>query len=184
MKRAIWRLYLNFEKEEKWLNEMATAGWMLTDYSWCRYVFEEGREGEYVYRIELLKNLPTYPLSQKYLRFLEEAGIEYVAYYARWVYLRKKTADGPFDLYTDLESKIAHYRRVLRYWHVFAGIEMTTGLSSCAPALNAWWRGGVLSYSLWMSVIPFAFGILFLFIAAPIKRQLKRWKKELQIRES
>lgn len=90
MKRAIWRLYLNFEKEEKWLNEMATAGWMLTDYSWCRYVFEEGREGEYVYRIELLKNLPTYPLSQKYLRFLEEAGIEYVAYYARWVYLRKK----------------------------------------------------------------------------------------------
>jgi len=35
-----------------------------------------------------------------------------------------------------------------------------------------------------MSVIPFAFGILFLFIAAPIKRQLKRWKKELQIRES
>jgi hypothetical protein len=90
VKRAIWRLYLNFEKEEKWLNEMATAGWMLTDYSWCRYVFEEGREGEYVYRIELLKNLPTYPLSQKYLRFLEEAGIEYVAYYARWVYLRKK----------------------------------------------------------------------------------------------
>ena len=163
---------------------MATAGWMLTDYSWCRYVFEEGREGEYVYRIELLKNLPTYPLSQKYLRFLEEAGIEYVAHYARWVYLRKKTADGPFDLYTDLESKIAHYRRVLRYWHVFAGIEMTIGLSSCAPALNAWWRGGVLSYSLWMSVIPFAFGILFLFIAAPIKRQLKRWKKELQIRES
>ncbi|MDD8053275.1 MAG: DUF2812 domain-containing protein, partial [Thermotogota bacterium] len=41
MKRVIWRPYWNYEKEEKWLNEMAARGWLFTDYSWCRYVFQE-----------------------------------------------------------------------------------------------------------------------------------------------
>jgi hypothetical protein len=61
MKHIVWKAYWNFEKEEKYLNEMSSKGLALTDYSWCRYVFEEAPRGEWVYRIELLENYPTHP---------------------------------------------------------------------------------------------------------------------------
>lgn len=90
MKTIIRKAYWNYEKEEKWLNEMSANGFALTDYFWCRYVFTDCEPGEYIYRIELLEYLPTHPVSQKYLRFMEENGVEYVASTTRWVFFRKK----------------------------------------------------------------------------------------------
>ena len=104
MKHIVRKAYWDFEKEEAWLNEMSARGMAMTDYSWCRYVFEDAPNRQYIYRIELLENMPTHPESIAYLRFLEESGVEYVASYMRWVYLRKPAADGPFDIYTDIDS--------------------------------------------------------------------------------
>lgn len=99
--KAFW----DFEKEEQWLNTMSARGLALSDYSWCRYVFADTPENRYIYRIELLENLPTHPESMAYLRFLEENGVECVASYMRWVYLRKNASEGPFDIYTDIDSR-------------------------------------------------------------------------------
>lgn len=90
MKYIVRKAYWDYEKEEKWLNEMSAKGMALTDYSWCRYVFKEEANNQYTYRIELLKDMPTHPESIAYLRFLEESGVECVATYMRWAYLRKK----------------------------------------------------------------------------------------------
>jgi len=184
MRRVIWRPFWNYEKEEKWLNEMAAKGWLFTDYSWCRYVFQEGPEGEYRYRIELLENLPTHPESQKYILFLEETGIDCVATYMRWVYLRKKAADGPFDIYTDLESRIAHHRRILKYWRFFTWLELTVGFFNLALVAIVWFDEGVLSNNLWTGIPLIILGFVFAAIGAPVKKQLKRWKKEKRISES
>ena len=114
MKHIIRKAYINFEKEEKWLNEMSAKGFALTDYSFCRYVFTECEPGEYIYRLELLENLPSHPESVKYIRFMEENGVEFVSSYFRWVYFRKKASDGAFDIYSDTDSKIKHYKRINR----------------------------------------------------------------------
>ena len=116
MKQVIRKAYWNFEKEERWLNRLAAQGLALTDYSWCRYVFEETQPGEYIYRIELLDHHATHPESKRYIEFVESTGAECVTTYMRWVYFRKKAADGPFDLYSDNASRIAHYRRVRAFW--------------------------------------------------------------------
>ena len=97
MKYVIHKAIWNYEKEEQWLNEMSAKGLAFTDYSWCRYVFTDAPAGQYIYRIELLENMPTHPESQSYLRFLEESGVEFVSSYMRWVYLRKPASDGAFD---------------------------------------------------------------------------------------
>lgn len=34
-----------------------------------------------------------------------------------WVYFRKKTAEGPFELFSDLDSRLAHVERVF-WWAV------------------------------------------------------------------
>lgn len=102
-----------YEKEEKWLNEMSAKGMHLTDVGFCRYSFEKGSPGEYIYRLELLNHLPQHPESISYINFLEETGIEHIGSMMRWVYFRKKASDSLFELYSDTESKINHYKRII-----------------------------------------------------------------------
>lgn len=113
MRRRVFKMYVNYEKEEKWLNQMAAEGWHCVDYVFGRYIFEEGEPGEYTYRIQLLENHLKHPDSVAYLQFLEDAGIEMIATYVRWIYLRKKTASGSFELFSDRESRITHYKRIM-----------------------------------------------------------------------
>ena len=112
MMTKIHKAYVSYDKEEAWLNEMAAKGLMLVHYSWCTYFFQEGIPGEYTYRLELLENLPSHPESQRYLDFMRDAGAEPVCFWMRWVFFRKKTADGPFEIYSDATGQIAHYRRI------------------------------------------------------------------------
>ncbi|MDL2258761.1 DUF2812 domain-containing protein, partial [Eubacteriales bacterium OttesenSCG-928-K08] len=100
------------EKEEQWLRELSAKGLALVGVGFCSYEFEDCDPGEYVVRLELLKNWPTHPESRKYIQFVEEMGAQHIGSLMRWVYFRKKTADGDFDLFSDLDSKCAHFSRI------------------------------------------------------------------------
>jgi hypothetical protein len=115
MRHTMHKLFFawDFEKEEAWLNEMSAKGLQLVSVGFCKYQFEEGERGEYTYRLELLENLPSNPESVSYIRFLEETGVEHIGSVLRWVYFRKKAADGKFEIYSDIDSRIRHYRRIL-----------------------------------------------------------------------
>jgi len=110
---VVHKLYWDFEKEEHWLNTMAAKGLALTHFSWGTYRFEPSTPGQWTYRIELLPELPSQPASREYLAFMAETGARAVATYMGWVYFRRPTEDGPFELFSDLDSRIAHYKRVL-----------------------------------------------------------------------
>ena len=110
---TVRKLYWNFEKEERWLNEMAAKGQALRHYSFVTYRFEPSRPAEWIYRIELLPDDSGKPASQEYLAFMADTGAQAVATYMRWVYFRKPSVDGPFEVFSDLDSRIAHYKRVL-----------------------------------------------------------------------
>lgn len=111
-KRVVWKSFSDYEKEERWLNHMAADGWEMTSYVMGRYVFSKGIPGRYIYRVQLLDNLPSAEGSQEYLRLLKDAGIEYVDNHLRWIYIRRLAEDGPFELFSDRDSKIAHHKRV------------------------------------------------------------------------
>ena len=51
-----WFWVWEFEKEERWLNEMAQEGWALTCGGFCTYTFEKCEPGEYIIRVEALDN--------------------------------------------------------------------------------------------------------------------------------
>ncbi len=101
-----WFWVWDYEKEERWLNKMASEGWALTGVGFCRYVFEACEPGQYTIRLELHKP------DDDYISFLEQTGAEYVGRMAMWIYFRKPTALGPFDLFSDLDSKIGHMNRI------------------------------------------------------------------------
>lgn len=182
MKHIIRKAFWDYEKEEKWINQMCARGWALTDYSWCRYVFEECREGEFIYRIQMLDDLPADPKSVSYIRFLEETGIEYVTCYMKWVYFRRKTSDGSFDLYSDLESRIKHYKKVFTMWLLLAVAEMLIGGSNIQLSIII--QRNEIPFNLFMGIPLFLLGfVILLFLVLPLHRKIKALQKEMAVRE-
>lgn len=114
MRRVMHRLFWawDFDCEEEWLNTWSARGWALVDVCGFRYVFEESAPGEYAYRLELLEHTANHAESRCYLDFLHDMGIECVGSYGRWAYLRRKSDGASFDLFSDIDSKIAHLRRI------------------------------------------------------------------------
>lgn len=184
-----------FEKEEKWLNEMSSKGMLLTDVGVCRYSFVKGNPGEYTYRLELLENHPYSPEGFAYISFLEEMGIEHVGSVLRWVYLRKKTADGPFELYSDTESKISHYKRILFLADVLSIAQLFPFLSNLVQLirkiveLNAYY--GIVDSYFFRQLSPYlglsVFGLLLIIfiqlVVLPIRKSMFKLKKEKKLHE-
>ena len=119
-----WFWAWDFDKEETWLNEMAAKGLVLVGVGFCRYVFEDCRPGEYQIALQCLEHKPDHPESVKYLEFMEETGAEYIGSFSSWVYLRKKTEDGYFELFSDNTSRIRHLTGIIRLLMLISGVNL------------------------------------------------------------
>lgn len=187
MRKVIWKAYYNYEKEEKWLNEMSAMGWALVQYTWCRYVFEQAEENEYIYRLELLDELASHPKSQHYIEFLEDNGVEYVSAYLKWIYVRKKASDGSFDIYTDIDSKIEHSKKVYKFWLTFMFIELTIGLSNIVIGFSNYQFNRPISTLFSFNVVV-GFALVFVAyqffrLSIPMKQNINKLNKEKLVRE-
>lgn len=116
-----------FEKEEQWLNEMAQSGWLLDGVGFCRYDFVPCESGAYTVRLEMRDNDPAY------LDLMAESGAEYVGRMVQWIYFRKSVEKGSFDIFSDLDSRIAHLQRVARALACIGGANLLIGL-----AVSSW----------------------------------------------
>ncbi|WHY84075.1 DUF2812 domain-containing protein [Neobacillus novalis] len=183
MKRVMRKIFVDFEREEKFLNEMAANGLALTQYSFCKYVFEDAPKGEYIYRLELLEHPINHQESQDYIQFMEETGAELVTSYHRWVYFRKKAADGEFTIYSDNDSKLRHYKRImLLFWFVI-GLNMFAGLLNLFLG-NLGSSIGRPPINTYLSIVSFSIAVLLLlFLVIPLRKKIARLDKEKKIRE-
>ncbi len=109
-----WFWAWEFDKEEQWLNDMAAQGEALVSARYITYEFEDSASGEYAVRLEMLEHAPDSAEGQQYIEFVESTGAEYVGKVMKWVYFRKKTADGPFELHGDNATRIKHLRGIIR----------------------------------------------------------------------
>ena len=166
-----------FEKEEKWLNEMAAKGLALVDYSLFRYSFEECEPGEYTFKIQLLEHRPSHPESEQYIHFMEETGAEQIASYINWVYFRKKTSEGPFELFSDLESKLKHQILIKKLLVPLAVMNICVGISN---VINCWFNAKEL---VWLPFVNIALAVLIFAGLSGINKKIKELKKEHSIRE-
>ena len=72
-KKTVFKLFFvwDFEKEERWLNEMAQEGWVLDNTGFSFYTFVRCEPGEYIIRLEMNP-------SSDYRAFVKELGAEYI----------------------------------------------------------------------------------------------------------
>ena len=55
---------------------------------------------------------------------MEEMGIEIVKCWGPWVVLRRRTQEGEFALYTDVDSQIEQYKKILMMFKIVTGFEL------------------------------------------------------------
>jgi hypothetical protein len=125
VKKWIW--IWEYDKEEQWLNAMAQSGWVLDKVGFCRYEFVPCEPGEYTVRLEMRNH------DEAYLGFMAETGAEYVGRMMKWIYFRKKTELGKFELFSDLESRIAYLDNMCR---MLRGVGIANLLIGLANSIN------------------------------------------------
>ena len=172
-----WFWLWNFDKEEKWLNEMAAKGFALTGVGLCRFEFEDCAPGENNIRMEMLKNSITHPESHKYIRFLEETGVEHVGTIYRWVYFRKKSGKAPFDLFSDIDSRIRHLNRTLTIPGVLGVVNMLNAINMTHGLVNN------KDYYLFPAIVSWAASLLMIYGFIRIYLKKLQLKKERLLHE-
>ena len=129
-----WFWVWEFEKEELWLNAMAQSGWLLEGVGFAKYHFVACEPGTYTIRLEMREH------DEEYLDFMAQTGAQYVGRMAKWIYFRKRAEDGPFDLFSDLDSRIKHLDKISRTLSIVAVANFAIGIAnSFNPSVPIGW---------------------------------------------
>ena len=114
------------DDEERWLGRMARQGWHLVKGG-ILFRFRRGEPKEVVYRLDFRTREE---LDRgEYLRLFRDAGWEHVCDLGPWHYFRADAAAGASEIYSDTDSLIGKYRRVLRMLAIF-GVANLIGLAN------------------------------------------------------
>lgn len=171
-----FRLLFDKDEETRWLNEISSQGWALQSFFAGFYTFVPCEPNEYTYQVDLLdKNKKAN--YDEYCEFLKEADVTVVQRWFYWVVLSKKTEDGPFEMYTDSESLIEHYKSIL---HMFT-IALCAEAACLALEITAFIR--LLSGNAGFGEIAFA-SFVIIFISDVVLTFLKAvWQTKWKIQQ-
>lgn len=122
-----WFWIWQFEEEEQWLNQMADSGWVLEKLGFAVYYFRPCEPGAYIIRTEMRNK------DEDYVNFVESTGAEYVGRMAKWIFFRRKTELGEFQLFSDLESRIGHLQKAAK---VMKGVGIANLVIGMANSFN------------------------------------------------
>lgn len=179
MRKTIRKVFFvwDFDKEEKWLNEMAAKGLSLISVGFCRFEFEDCIPGEYRICLQLLDKTPRNPESQKYIEFLEDTGAEHIGNCARWAYFRRKVSDGNFEIFSDNASRVKYLTGILNFTALIVGLNLLIGLQNLCIAI---FLHNSFNY---IGLINLVIGIWGSFGTAKLWKKRKRMKQECQLFE-
>jgi hypothetical protein len=113
IRRTKWFWGWQDDKEEAWLQDMARQGLHLKSPGFGSYEFTPGEPREMVYRLDFLHDTKN---RTSYLQLFQDAGWEHVGELNGWQYWRKSRLGPESDeIFTDTESKIQKYKRLMNY---------------------------------------------------------------------
>ena len=127
-----WKFTFDKDEEQEWLNDYCQQGWAMVSFFIGMVTFVPCRPGEFIYQIDLLPGRGLCADDYEgYVEFMHDTGVEVLQRWGRWVYLRRRAEEGPFEIYTDIDSQIALYQRI-RSMFLWA-----LGLIACC-SINGW----------------------------------------------
>ncbi|QQP10700.1 DUF2812 domain-containing protein [Lysinibacillus agricola] len=111
-----FEIFFDIEKEEQWLNHMLFKGWVCTNINSAGfYTFKNTVDLEQVIRIDYQQDLRREERSN-YKQLYEDFGwqaLKEKSYDGTYYWLKRK--DGNDELFSDHDSQIAKYKRLMKH---------------------------------------------------------------------
>lgn len=117
-----FRFYFDKDEETAWLNQMSADGWAMTGFFAGFFNFEKCDKGKWNYQVDFGDR--AFAVSDEYREFMEDTGAEIVQTWGYWVFLRRLASLGKFELYTDIDSCIEHYKKILKMFQTVTILEL------------------------------------------------------------
>ncbi|SFK82883.1 Protein of unknown function [Paenibacillus sp. 1_12] len=180
----IFKFFINFDKEEQWLNEMAKQGYIFTKKS-IRYEFQPAIPDHAPIKMDYrkFKNKRDF---EDYCTLFEDSGWKHVVgtKSSGAQYFKKIAVNGSDDIFSDVDSKAARYKRISDIWMstattfitLFAVLISTHSIDVKAflnPKLlyvtpGLWDKSGEIFWKAFLFETPFAFVRGFIWMVIPI----------------
>ncbi|MCK9862737.1 DUF2812 domain-containing protein [Paenibacillus sp. ATY16] len=139
IKRNRLTMSWDFEKEEKWINEMSRDGLHFKKASMASSFFAKDESVRYTYRLDYQtgQGLGSSKF-QEYIDLYRDAGWEYVSSYGSlWHYFRREWQPGEEPrLYTDRDSLIQLYKRMQRVMAIMMLVNLIIMLANMVNLRN------------------------------------------------
>lgn len=157
------------DKEEAWLGQMSQAGWHLASLGFPGfYNFTAGEPSNYVYRLDFFTETKDYA---HYLQLFKDAGWEHLGRMGSWQYFRVLAKEGESpEIYTDPDSKVQKYRRLLAFLIIFLPIWNVIFLRRLTPA-------GHEVFQFIGSVVYLLFMVIFIIAVLQLIKRIKALKQ-------
>lgn len=205
-----YKFFINFDKEEQWLNEMSKQGYELTNKS-IGYEFQAAQPENRVIKVDYrtFKNREDF---EDYRALFEDSGWSHIAgtKNSGAQYFKRTDNKGRNDIFSDTDSKAVRYKRVAQMWislascfiPIFAAL-ISTGAIDAAAILNPkllyytpglWEKTGTAFWRAFLFETPFAFSrgilwmiipvmiILYFIFAVKAKKQYQKTQQESLIK--
>lgn len=115
-KKNVVNWFIDFDKEEKWLNEMSRQGWCLWHTNGYVYRFKKSEPGEYLFQIDFDEDYIN-KSNEDYVNFRSSCGDIFVHEWDSKIYWKRKASDGPFENGDNVAAKLrlAHKAFTLQF---------------------------------------------------------------------
>lgn len=107
-----FRIFFDIEKETRWLNNLSKQGYRFVDKKCFNYYFKKCEPNEFIYQIERRK-LFSSKKNKDYIDFISSLNINIVSTQWGWFYFEKENDGNEFNIYSDVPSKISHYKNLI-----------------------------------------------------------------------
>lgn len=97
--------FLDFDKEEQWLNEMCKKGWAFWHTNGAIYRFKKCEPGEYIYQIDFDEKKSKENVGD-YVVFRCSCGDQFVHQWKNKIYWKRETSSGPFEAEENVVAKL------------------------------------------------------------------------------
>ena len=165
-----WFWAWNDAAEESWLEEMSKKGYHLTSFGFPGfYNFVVSGPKHYVYRLDyqILKTRD----KNEYFQLFKDAGWDHIGEMSGWQYFRKEVRAGETpEIFTDTESKVAKYKRLLAFLGILYCMNVALFVSRVMDNNPyTWWTG--IQIVILIIILLMTYAILRLLLRV---RQLKK----------
>ncbi|MFD0679375.1 MULTISPECIES: DUF2812 domain-containing protein [unclassified Paenibacillus] len=179
-----FKFFINFEKEEQWLNKMAQQGYRFTKKT-MGYEFQPDKPDNAVIKMDY-RTFKKQEDFADYCALFEDCGWQHITgtKSSGYQYFRKIHENGYDDIFSDADSKAGRYKRISEMWSTLATtfipifvVLISTDSIDTAAFLNPkllyytpglWEETGSAFWKAFLFETPFAFFRGFLWLLIPI----------------